>query len=181
MEMRKEEHATYEANAADYEKANAALSQAMAVLQAYYEKGRQVFVQKKAALKTKQPSGSFGDYQKGDTSGVVGLLEVTQSDLVRTATEERTAEATEQHQYEELMEKMKITRLEKTKDVQAKKNEVVHMQSITTTSKMDRDTVQKELDAVLDYITKLRPSCGTQTESYDDRAARREDEVHALQ
>ena len=47
--------------------------------------------------------------------------------------------------------------------------------------KEDLDATQKELDAALTYYEKLKPSCVDAGVSYEDRLARRKDEIESLQ
>jgi len=45
----------------------------------------------------------------------------------------------------------------------------------------DLETTQAELDAALDYYEKLKPDCVDQGLSYEDRVARRKEEIVSLQ
>jgi len=45
----------------------------------------------------------------------------------------------------------------------------------------DLDGTQKELDAALAYYEKLKPSCVDAGVSYEDRVARRKEEIQSLQ
>ena len=47
--------------------------------------------------------------------------------------------------------------------------------------KTDLDGTQKELDAALAYYQKLKPSCVDAGVSYEDRVARRKEEIESLQ
>lgn len=50
-----------------------------------------------------------------------------------------------------------------------------------TTKKEDLEGTQKELDAALAYFDKLKPSCVDSGVSYEDRVARRKEEIESLQ
>jgi hypothetical protein len=50
-----------------------------------------------------------------------------------------------------------------------------------TSKKADLEGTQKELDAALAYYDKLKPSCVDAGVSYDDRVARRKEEIESLQ
>ena len=45
----------------------------------------------------------------------------------------------------------------------------------------DLEGTQKELDAALAYFDKLKPSCVDSGVSYEDRVARRKEEIESLQ
>jgi len=44
----------------------------------------------------------------------------------------------------------------------------------------DLDGTQKELDAAMDYYDKLKPTCVDAGVSYEERVARRKDEIESL-
>ena len=48
-------------------------------------------------------------------------------------------------------------------------------------NKRDLEGIQKELHAALAYFDKLKPSCVDSGVSYEDRVARRKEEIESLQ
>ena len=50
-----------------------------------------------------------------------------------------------------------------------------------THHKQDWETESAELDAVLDYISKLKPQCESKAMTYEERKARRDAEIAGLQ
>ena len=46
--------------------------------------------------------------------------------------------------------------------------------------KDDHETTSKELDAIIDYLEKLKPQCENKAMTYEERKARREAEVEGL-
>merc|ERR1719334_1956961 len=55
-----------------------------------------------------------------------------------------------------------------------------HKSLLVSDANSDRDGVQEQLSAVLEYLEKLRPQCTTEPESYEERKARREHEIEGL-
>merc|ERR1719379_2492431 len=86
------------------------------------------------------------------------MLEVIQSDFARLESETDSAESSAQKEFEKQNKEQTLT--EKTADL---------------------ETTQAELTAALEYYDKLKPSCIDQGVSYEDRVARRKEEIEALQ
>ena len=56
-----------------------------------------------------------------------------------------------------------------------------NQEAALTAKKADLEGTQKELDAALAYYDKLKPSCVDAGVSYEDRVARRKEEIESLQ
>merc|ERR550514_685506 len=113
--------------------------------------------------------------------GVVGMLEVIESDFARLEAETKAAEATAQKEYEEFMSDSEVDLASKNKDIEHKTSKKQNEEQALVSKKEDLEGTQKELDAALAYFDKLKPSCVDAAVSYEDRVARRKEEIESLQ
>ena len=116
-----------------------------------------------------------------DSGGVVGLLEVIESDFKRLEAETKAAEETAAKEYDEFMADSKADKEAKETDVEHKtfKKQDLEQEHVSTTE--DLLYTKKELTASLAYYDKLKPSCINADVSYEDRVAQRKEELESLQ
>jgi len=179
--LRAEEKETNEATVKDAQEAQTAVAQALTVLQEFYSKAAEAT----ALLQSKQePPPSFdAPYQgmQSENGGVVGMLEVIQSDFARLEAETKASEATAQKEYDNFMSDSKIDKESKETDVEHKSAKKEGEQKALGTTQEDLEGTQKELTAALSYFDKLKPSCVESDVSYEDRVAGRKAEIESLQ
>merc|ERR1712066_20358 len=111
----------------------------------------------------------------------VGMLEVIESDFARLEADTKAAEATAQKEYDSFMTDSKVDKSAKETDIEHKTTKKQDQNQALTTKKEDLEGTQNELDAALAYFDKLKPSCVDAGVSYDDRVARRKEEIESLQ
>jgi len=165
--LRQVEHANFEVAAKDYADGQQACAGAITVLRNYYEGGDQtVFA---------QLTGN------GDAAhGIIGLLEVAESDFSRMEADIRAAESASQSAYDKQTLETKVTKAAKSAEMQAKTVEMKNLNTAAGNYKQDRQGVQKELDAVLQYQDKLAPECQVKTPSFEETQERRKHELEGL-
>jgi cell division septum initiation protein DivIVA len=179
-ELRQEEKATNEATIKDAGEAQTAVAQALTVLKEFYEKAGEAT----ALLQGKRQPEIFDSPYKGmnaEGGGVVGMLEVIESDFARLEAETTAAEATAQKEYDAFMTDSKVDKAQKTTDIEHKTAKKQDEEQALVMKNTDLEGTQKELDAALAYFDKLKPSCVDSGVSYDDRVARRKEEIESLQ
>eukprot|EP00928_Gymnodinium_smaydae_P004447 TRINITY_DN1150_c0_g3_i1.p1 TRINITY_DN1150_c0_g3~~TRINITY_DN1150_c0_g3_i1.p1 ORF type:complete len:682 (+),score=176.86 TRINITY_DN1150_c0_g3_i1:46-2091(+) len=182
-EMRQEEKATNAATVKDAQEAQTAVAQALVVLKDFYAKSAEATSLVQQRESAAQPA-IFDSPYKGmvaESGGVVGMLEVIQADFARLETETEAAEASAQKSYDEFMTDSKVDKAAKTKDTEHKTAKKQDQTQALTVKRSDLEGTQKELDAALAYYDKLKPSCVDAGTSYDDRVARRKEEIESLQ
>merc|ERR1719497_112563 len=160
--LRSEQKAAYEAARADLEKGLTGLKLALKVLNEYY-----------AGDHDHEAAG-------GASEGIIGLLEVCESDftrdLARTIADEESAVA----EYEKVTKENEIERTTKTQDVTYKTKESKRLDGDVADLTADRSTVQVELDATNEALAKLEDQCIAKAETYAQRAARHAAEIAGL-
>merc|ERR1719379_1542846 len=118
----------------------------------------------------------------GESSGgVVGMMEVIQSDFARLESETSAAEAEGQKEYEDFMQDSEVDKTQKKSDIEHKTSKKRNQEQALEEKKEDLAGTEKELAAALTYYAKLKPSCVDEVVSYDDRVARRKEEIESLQ
>jgi len=118
--------------------------------------------------------------QSSSSTGVVGMLEVISSDFVRLETETTAAEDKAASDYTKFMRDSSQDKAVKTTDMKHKTNTKTTKEGDLEEAKKDLAGTQEELDAALAYFEKLKPSCVEAGESYEERKARREEEIESL-
>jgi len=176
--LRQEEKAKNTETISDAEEAQAAVAQALTVLKEFYAKAGEA-----TALLQAEPEIFDSPYKgmQSENGGVVGMLEVIESDFARLESETKAAEATAQKEYDEFMTESKVDKTKKSTDIEHKTAKKQDQEQALTTKKEDLEGTQKELDAALAYFDKLKPSCVDSGVSYEDRVARRKEEIESLQ
>jgi len=177
--IRQDEKASNTETIKDSQDAQTAVAQALTVLKEFYAKAGE------ATALLQQPAPEIFDApykgMQSENGGVIGMLEVIQSDFARLEAETKAAEATAQKEYDEFMTDSEVDKAQKTKDVEHKTAKKQDQEQALTEKSADLEGTQKELDAALAYFDKLKPSCVDAGVSYDDRVARRKEEIESLQ
>jgi len=180
-ELREEEKATNAATVKDAEDAQTATAQALTVLKEFYEKAGDAtaFVQQEPAA----PEIFDAPYQgmQAENGGVIGMLEVIESDFARLESETKAAEASAQKEYDSFMTDSKVDKEAKSTDIEHKTAKKQDEDQALIVKGEDLEGTQKELDAALAYFDKLKPSCVEAGVSYEDRVERRKSEIESLQ
>jgi cell division septum initiation protein DivIVA len=178
---REAEKATNTVTIADAKAAQTAVAQAVEVLKEFYAKAGEA-----TSLLQQQPESPeiFDKPYTGmqsENGGIVGMLEVIQSDFARLEAETTAAEAQSQKEYDQFMDDSSVDKAQKSKDIEHKTMKKQNEQQALSEKKGDLEGTQKELDAALSYFDKLKPSCIDSGVSYEDRVARRQEEIESLQ
>jgi cell division septum initiation protein DivIVA len=179
--LRQEEKAENEQTIADAKEAQVAVAQAMTILKEFYAGAAEA-----TALLQQQPvAPEIFDrpYQgmQAKNGGVLGMLEVIESDFARLQSDTEAAEATAQKEYDTFMTDSEVDKSKKTTDIEHKTAKKQDEEQALNLKKADLEGTQKELDAALAYFDKLKPSCVDAGVSYEDRVNRRKEEIESLQ
>jgi hypothetical protein len=175
--LRQDEKAKNTETISDAGEAQTAVAQALTVLKEFYAKAAEAtaFVQQPEVFD--EPYKGMG----GESGGVVGMLEVIESDFARLEADTKAGEASAQKEYDEFMTDSEVDKTKKSTDIEHKASKKQNEEQALTTKKSDLEGTQKELDAALAYFDKLKPSCVDAGVSYEDRVARRKEEIESLQ
>jgi len=161
-ELRATENAAYKKNSAEMSMGIEGVKKALSVLKEYYAK-----------------DSSHGSAE-GAGSGIIGLLEVCESDFTKGLTEMTAAEETAAAEYEAYVKEDEIAVVQKTQDVKYKTKEAAGLDKNVAELSSDLDAVSDELAAVLKGLDKLKEMCVAKAEPYAERKAKRESEIAGL-
>jgi chromosome segregation ATPase len=170
----------------DAQGAQTAVAQALSVLNEFYAKAASAtsFAQDWAAENAEQPEAPSSEPYKGmggAAGGVVGMIEVIQSDFARLEAETSAAEAEAAKEYDEFMTDSKVDKVQKSSDIEHQSESKQSQEQSLQEKKVDLEGTQKELDAAMAYYDKLKPTCVSSGPSYEDKVAARKAEIESLQ
>jgi DNA repair exonuclease SbcCD ATPase subunit len=161
--IRAAENAEYKVNKADLEQGVEGVKKALAVLKDYYAK--------------EDKAHSSAD---GAGSGIIGMLEVCESDFSKELAEIVSVEEQSASEYETVTKENGMEKLTKEQDVKYKTKESTSLDKSVAETSSDLSSVQAELDAVLDYEKQINAECIAKPESYETKVARRKAEMAGL-
>merc|ERR1719453_2240754 len=161
--LRLEEKAAYEKNKAEMEEGLDGIKLALKVLRDYYAKD--------------DKSHESAD---GAGAGIIGMLEVAEADFSKGLEEMISVEETAVGEYEKATKENEIAKTTKEQDVKYKTKEAKSLGKAAAEESADREGVQTELDAVLEYYAKIKEECIAKPDSYEEKKKRREAEIAGL-
>lgn len=117
---------------------------------------------------------------EGGGSGIIGLLEVVESDFSKGLIEMTSSEEAAQAEYDQETKSNEIEKTTKEQDVKYKTEEATGLDKAIAEATSDKTGVQEELDAVLEYLKGIEDRCIAKPETYAERVARRDAELAGL-
>jgi hypothetical protein len=169
--LRGEEHEEYTKAAADYKAGVEAVQMAIKVLKDYYGKNSALL---------QQPQVSTHSASEGAGAGIIGLLEVAESDFSKLLAEVEADEKEAEEEYVKQTKANKVTKAEKETSLKYTNKEKSRAEKSLSELKDDVDAEQTELDSVLEYLAKVNKRCVAKPETYADRVAKRTAEIDGL-
>merc|ERR1719356_738330 len=161
--LRGEEKSAFEVNSAEMKQGIEGVKLALKVLNEYYAK-----------------EDKSHEAAEGAGEGIIGLLEVVESDFTKGLAEMTAAEQSAADEYDTLTKENEISKAMKIQDVKYKTKDSKGLDKDIAEASADRATVQEELDAVLAYDKGIKARCVAKAESYSERKQRREAEIAGL-
>jgi septation ring formation regulator EzrA len=153
---------------------------AISVLRTYYGRASEGAAAMLQSGSDQPPVPEKHEKAVGAGNGIIGMLEVVESDFSNTLATAQTEEDDEQSQYETYTQQNKVAKAIKNQDVTYKTQEFKNLDQALAELASDRDTASNEQAAVLDYGRKLRERCIAKPETYEERSRRREAEMAGL-
>jgi len=114
-------------------------------------------------------------------AGIIGLLEVIESNLAKNLAELQTEEDDSITAFEKEMQESKVSKATKDQDVSFKTKEYTALDKAVSELQSDAATNSEELSAVNEYFTKVKERCVAKPDKFEDRKARREQEIKGLE
>merc|ERR1712060_648601 len=170
--IRSEENADFLQAKEDLTTGLAGVRQALTVLRDYYASD--------AALVQQPAMPALHTKATGAGTGIIGILEVVESDFATGLAKEESQEEDAQTLYDEITQENKVTKTLKDQDVKYKTAEVKSLAKAIAELSSDKETLSTELAAVNEYYAKLKDRCIAKPETYEGRKARREAEINGL-
>merc|ERR1719493_431339 len=161
--IRLEEKAAYAKAKAEMEEGIKGVQLALKVLREYFAKADKAHVS-----------------DEGGGAGIIGLLEVVESDFSKGLIEMTSTEDAAQAAYDQETKDNEIERVTKEQDIKYKTEESTGLDKATAEATSDKSGVQEELDAVLEYLKGIEDRCIAKPEPYEERVRRREAELNGL-
>jgi len=182
-EIRGKEKEKNAATIKDAQAAQTAVAQATAVLKEFYDKAGKATALVQHQQQPESPE-VFSEPYKGmgeSSGGVLGMMEVIESDFARLHSETEAAEAESQKEYDDFIHDAEVDKTQNKADIKHKEGKKENHDQMVEEKKQDLAGTERELAAALKYYEKLKPSCVDAGVSYDDRVARRKEEIESLQ
>jgi len=173
-ELREKEKAENEATIADAKAGIQAVKSALVVLSEFYA-GQSSLLQQSQVPELESYKG-----MQGAKGGVIGMLEVIQSDFTRLQHETEASEKAAVTEYDTFMADSTATKEEKHKSEVQLKLDKDQAEFERSQREKDLKGVQEELAKANEYFEELKPNCLEVHVSFEERAAKREEEIEAL-
>jgi len=185
---RQEESAENTATVSEAEEGKAAVEQAIDVLTKFYKTAAKAaaFVELKTTHKgvdDDMPDTGFKGSNKGSqgaASGILGMLEVIQSDFERTMVETEKDEKSAMKNFMEFETTSKVSIGTKTVGKTTKEQELTETNDALLEQKDNLIAEQDLMEKAIQELQELQPACVQTAMSYEERVAKREHEIESL-
>jgi hypothetical protein len=180
--VRGEEKAKNTQTIADAQEAQTAVASAIEVLNAFYAKAADAtsLVQQTPDLDAPATFDKPYTGMQSENGGVMGMLEVIQSDFARLEAETRASESAGADEFQRFSDESAKDKAVKNTDLDHKDKTKTEKAGDLNDTEKDLAATQSELDAALAYYDKLKPACVDAGLSYEERVKQREEEIQSL-
>jgi hypothetical protein len=162
--LRAKEKAAYEKSSSEYKQSITAVNNAISVLSEYYR------------------NASLLQTERRDDAGhmIIEVLTNAEAEFSKTLATIEANESKGVAVYNTLTQENHVSKAAKETEKKGKQSELRQLSVALKNHSEDRQTVSDELDALNDYLDKLKAQCQSKAMTYDERKQKREAEIQGL-
>jgi len=180
-QIRSEDKAAFKVMKKDFTDGIEGLTMALQILREYYAKEAEPEALLQTTALVRQPTDPAVHARSEDAAtGIIGLLEVAESDFTKMLADAEVEEESSQKAYEKVSHETAVDNAMKEADIKYSVKEKAGLEKSVADLKDDKEGEQAELDAVTEYFARVRPGCTTKPMTYEERKTRRENEIAGL-
>mmetsp|Transcript_8382 Transcript_8382/g.24077 ORF Transcript_8382/g.24077 Transcript_8382/m.24077 type:complete len:681 (-) Transcript_8382:90-2132(-) len=175
-EIREKEHAENTKAIADAAAGNEAVKKAIVVLREFYSS------QQEASLLQQKQVPEMAEYKgmQSGKGGVIGMLEVISSDFARLRAETEASEKAAVAEYDAFMEESTTSKKQKHEEEVKLRLEKDQAEFEMSRTEKNLRATEEELAKANKYFEYLKPSCLEVHVNWEERVAKRNEEIEAL-
>jgi len=117
---------------------------------------------------------------KGTATGIIGMLEVVESDFAKNLAQMRVAESTAEGDFKKELQDMKLEKTRKEKDMKYKIQASQRLEADLQELQSDTENTKTELSAIEEFNNGLTAECTVPPESFKEKQAKRQEEIQGL-
>lgn len=180
--IRSEEHANYLNAKADLEGGMAGVGKVKDILMKHYGNSAALIQDSSQSRAFLQQPSPPEHYEKSSKAGgpIIDILEVVEADFAATLTKEEAQESDAEEQFQTIFTEKRDCKITKEKDLQYKKPELIALEKQISELGNDKQGMDSELSAVLQYYAQVQARCVAKPHSYESGKARIEAEINGL-
>jgi len=184
--MREDEHAAHVKAYKDLQEGESGIQAALKALRDFYavpkpESSTDVAANMALAAQGKAPKLDTSSVGANAGAGVIGLLEVIEESFAKNMATLQAQDRNNQESYEEVVAQSKVLKAQKEGDLKHKTQEATAVERSVTELMSDHSSAQQQLEAIEEYMEKLKTECTAKVETREERIKKREKEVQGLQ
>jgi chromosome segregation ATPase len=175
--IRADQKAAFDTAKAELTLGLAGVRKALDILKGYYGNNAESF----ALVQGDQPAKPV-NFKKAEGAGgsIIGILQVVESDFAKNLAQEEQEESDNIEEYEKETQSNKVETTEKQQSVKYKVQEFKALDKAIADMTSEKETLDTQLKAVLEYYDKIKDRCIAKPEGYEERKRRREAEIAGL-
>eukprot|EP00930_Biecheleria_cincta_P061946 TRINITY_DN4747_c0_g2_i2.p1 TRINITY_DN4747_c0_g2~~TRINITY_DN4747_c0_g2_i2.p1 ORF type:complete len:666 (+),score=209.86 TRINITY_DN4747_c0_g2_i2:51-2048(+) len=122
----------------------------------------------------------YGKKDGGAATGILGMLEVVESDFAKNLAQMRVAETTAADDFKKDMEEMKLEGTRKEQDMKYKTEAHHQLDADLAGLQSDAESAQSMLEDEKQYAETIKAKCVVTPESFEEKRAKRQQEIEDL-
>eukprot|EP00933_Yihiella_yeosuensis_P031883 TRINITY_DN25489_c0_g1_i1.p1 TRINITY_DN25489_c0_g1~~TRINITY_DN25489_c0_g1_i1.p1 ORF type:complete len:706 (-),score=216.34 TRINITY_DN25489_c0_g1_i1:148-2070(-) len=117
---------------------------------------------------------------KGGATGIIGMLEVCESDFAKSLSDMKKGEKTASDDFKKESNEMKQEKIRQEQDIKYKTEAAERLDKDLADVQSDSDSVAEEMAAIIDYSNGIEGECSETKESFAEKVAKRQAEIDGL-
>merc|ERR1719316_2247582 len=158
-QIRNAEHTNFKKAEGDFKEAASAVLDAIDALKDYYGDTVLLQIETTTTSPIRFQAPDLGEAKKDSAGGILSILDMMASNFAKTVSELQSTEREKLKAFEKMTNDNAVSKASKQAEIKGAQSEIASLTVAAGHATDDKAMTQDEMNALLDYIDKLKPTC----------------------